>query len=84
MNRLNTEQNQRTFRIRNRREDVLTIVLEPWANEYVLSPGEDLEIREEGPATEDMLEIGVEAAHVVVFGRTGTVLRPFRNGQEIL
>ncbi len=34
----------RRFRICNRRDIVLTLVLEPWATEYMMAPQETLEI----------------------------------------
>ena len=72
----------RKYRLVNRRSEVLTLVLEPWANEYAFSPGDTMEIVEEGPVSSEPLEIHFEATHVIVYGRTGTFLSLFRNGVE--
>jgi hypothetical protein len=73
----------RRFRIANRRSEALTLVLEPWANEYPLPPGDEVEILEEGPISGDPLEVHFEATHVVVYARMGTFLRIFRDGLEL-
>lgn len=73
----------RRYRIVNRRSEALTLVLEPWANEYPFPSGDKLEIIGEGVDSDDALEIHLEAAHVVVYARTATFLRLFRNGVEV-
>ncbi len=73
----------RKLRIANRRSEALTLILEPWANEYPLSPGDEVEIHEEGILSDDALEVHFEAMHIVVYARVGTFLRLFRNGLEV-
>lgn len=74
----------RTFRIINERDEPVTVVLEPWANEYPLAPGDRIEVVETGPDSAESLEICLEAAHVMVYARSGTILRALRDGQELL
>jgi hypothetical protein len=60
------------------------VVLEPWANEYPLSPGEALDVEEEGGATGERLELTVEGDHLVLWARSDSLLRAFRDGVELL
>jgi hypothetical protein len=84
MNHASAEDGEsRSFRVRNRRKDTITLVLEPWATEYPMRPGDELEIRESGPEPDELLEIEIEASRVVIFGRGGTILWAVRDGQEL-
>lgn len=74
---------RRTFTVRNRRDADLAVVLEPWASEYVLRPNEMLEIVEETQEPGTKLEIEVEATHLVFYASTGSILRAYRDGEEL-
>ena len=74
---------KRTIALRNRRDAELVIVLEPWANEYAVQPGQKLEIVEEGGEPGTTLEIDVEASYVVFYARRGSILRAYRDGEEL-
>ncbi len=73
----------RRLRIQNTRESALTVVLEPWANEYPLAPGAAFDIVETGAESTDLLEIHVEEAHLVLHARTGTTLAVVQDGVEL-
>jgi len=73
----------RTFMLRNERSAKLTLVLEPWANEYVITPNDSIRIVEEGDESGMDLEIQLEDSHVVVFARAGTILKAVRGGEEL-
>jgi hypothetical protein len=69
--------------LRNGRDVPITLVLEPWANEYEIPPGESVEIVEEAAESAESLEIQVEAGHIVFFARSRSILRAFRDGAEL-
>jgi hypothetical protein len=73
----------RTFMLRNGRSANLTLVLEPWANEYEIAPNNSIRIVEEGDESGMDLEIQLDDSHVVVFARAGTTLKAIRGGEEL-
>lgn len=78
-----TAQYSRSYRVRNQSGRSLSLVLEPWATEYVLIPGGDIEVVEEGGETGQSLEIQIEPEHVIFFARPGSVLRAYQGGIEL-
>lgn len=74
---------ERIFRIRNGQSGRITLVLEPWGREYEMLPEEELEVRETGSASDQLLEVEVQASRVLVHGRVGTILRVTQNGVEL-
>lgn len=79
-----TTRMRRTIAVRNRRDEELVVVLEPWANEYAVQPDETLEVVEEGEEGGANLEIDIEASYMVFHARPGTTLRAYRDGEELL
>lgn len=75
---------KRTIALRNRRETELVVVLEPWANEYVVQPDQRIEVVEEDGEPGTTLEIDIEASHLVFYARPGSILRAYRDGEELL
>ena len=73
----------RKLRIHNTRETPITIVLEPWASEYLLAPGATLDIVERGGGSEDLLELQCEDGHLVLYARAGTTLTAVQDGVEL-
>lgn len=73
----------RTFTVRNQRSAKLTLVLEPWANEYEIAPDESIRIVEEGDESAMDLEIHLEESHIVFFARPGSTLTAIRDGEEL-
>lgn len=73
----------RTIAVSNRRDTEIVIVLEPWATEYAVQPDDTLEVKEEGGDPDTTLEIAVETSHVVFYARPKSVLRAYRNGEEL-
>jgi len=73
----------RRLRVQNTRETVVTVVLEPWANEYPLAPGAAFDIVETGGESNDLLELHLEDEHLVLHARTGTTLTVMHNGVEL-
>lgn len=74
---------RRTIALRNRRETGLVVVLEPWANEYLIEPDQTLEVVEEDGEPGTTLEIDIEASHLVFYARPGSILRAYRDGEEL-
>lgn len=72
-----------TMRLTNDGADLVTLVLEPWGSEYPVGAGEAIEVREEGPHADDLLDIQVAAGRIVLRARQGTVLRAFKDGEEL-
>jgi hypothetical protein len=78
-----TGPNSRSYRVRNQSGRSLSLVLEPWATEYLLTPGADIEVVEDGGETGQSLEIQIEPEHVIFFARSGSVLRAYQEGIEL-
>jgi hypothetical protein len=74
---------KRTITLRNRRDTDLVVVLEPWANEYLVQPDQTLEVVEEGGELGTILEIDIETSHLVFYARPGSILRACRDGEEL-
>lgn len=74
---------RRSIAVRNRRDSDIVIVLEPWANEYVLKPNEVLTVVEEGGESGTELELGVESSSLVFYARAGSILRAYQGDREL-
>ncbi len=72
------------LRLQNSCPSPITLVIEPWANEYQVAPRETLDIMEDANTSTEPIEIHLEPSAVVVFGRDKGVLRVFRDGRELL
>jgi hypothetical protein len=71
------------MRLSNMRDLPLVVVLEPWANEYQIPPGNALDILEEGAESAEPLEVHLDGGRVVLFARPGSTLRAFLSGREL-
>jgi len=61
-----------------------TVILEPWAGEYVLGPGRSYEIIAEGDLGRPLeIEFDNETVTVYSFDSEGALLTIFENGKEL-
>jgi hypothetical protein len=69
-----------TLRLANdNTESSLALHIEPWADEFVLLPGENIEIEFDGPHAET-IEVAHRSDRIVVYGFRGAMARLKRNG----
>jgi hypothetical protein len=73
-----------TIRFKNTTTGPVIVVLEPWANEYVLPPGADFDIVEQGGRPEEPIEIQVTEGRTTFFARSGSVMSVVQNGKVLL
>ena len=73
-----------TLRFSNPRGPARTVILEPWAGEYQLPAGGQLDVVAEGEPT-GPLEIEVSEDLIIVYARGGTdaMLTAYRDGREL-
>lgn len=69
-------------RIRNGGAAERKLVLEPWAEEYVLAPSDEVDVVAEGPEG-DSLEIEFADDSVTVYGWPRSVVSLFHDGVEL-
>jgi hypothetical protein len=68
--------------VRNGRDTQVTLILEPWASEFVMAPGAVFELRAEGPEG-DGLQIDYAPDHIVAWGWSGSVVEVWHNGERL-
>ena len=73
-----------TFRLKNSGSGTLAVYLEPWGGEYALAPGEEADLRAEGPADHPLhWEIGEGKLVVFSLAERDASLTLWRDGAEI-
>ena len=73
----------RTIRVKNVTHRAITVILEPWANEYTLPTGAVFDVLERGGSPDSQLEIHLEDSSLVFYGRVGSVLSIIADGEEL-
>jgi len=71
-----------TLVVRNTRGSAVTLFLEPGGADYLLPPGEALEIRAEGPEGSH-LEIDIAPDHITTWAWSGSVIDLWQNGVNL-
>ncbi len=63
----------------------MLLVIEPWAEEYRISPGVTVEIVDESEiaSQDDLLEVEMIKGGLVVWGWAGRVLSVFHHGEKL-
>lgn len=73
-----------TLLLVNERPAPLRLILEPWGNECVIEPGSSVHVVDAGGDDTHPLELHVEEDGTLVFyGRAGSVLSAYRDGEEV-
>lgn len=72
------------LRLKNSDAVRITLVLEPWASEYQLEPGDSFHIIETGGREDRDIELHLDASRLTVFAREGATMSVFNNGVELL
>ena len=65
--------NQIALRITNSLNDVLTVHLEPWGEQYIMAPGKSFTVEAKGPNS-DLLELEFGEGRISVYGWSGSVV----------
>jgi hypothetical protein len=68
--------------VRNGRDTPVTLILEPWASEFVMPPGAVYELCAEGPEG-DCLQIDYAPDHIIAWGWSGSVVEVWHNGERL-
>jgi hypothetical protein len=71
-----------TLQLSNARAIPLTVVLEPWGDEYPLAPGATFDIHAHGPAG-GTLQVESGNTYIAVYAWPGSVVSLFHNGINI-
>jgi hypothetical protein len=71
------------IRLKNDGNALITVVLEPWANEYDLNPRASFDIVETGGRADQQIELHIRASRTTFFAREGGVMSVFRDGEEL-
>ena len=71
-----------TVRIRNQHAVDVPFYLEPWGEEFTLSPSAAIDVVVEGP-TEGSLEVELAEDRIVVYAWPGSTVSLFQEGQEL-
>jgi hypothetical protein len=72
-----------TIAYANRTATRLLIILEPWAEQYWLAPGDQIEIKAHRRSA-GHLELEVTKAALIVYGWAGSTVRILRDGVELI
>jgi hypothetical protein len=75
--------NSFSLRVKNASSRALTIVLEPWAGQYEVQPGDELDVVETGGELMETVEVHTEDARLIFYARTGSIMTAWRDGQEL-
>jgi len=59
------------------------LIVEPWAEQYLIEPGGKVDIIGEGGEPSSGFEIKHTNDELIIFGWTGSVVRVWRNGVEV-
>jgi hypothetical protein len=73
---------QSCMTIVNRFSHRLRFIVEPWANEFWMEPGETFEIVAHGPAN-GSLELAFGPESIVVFGWSGSLVAVYTDGERL-
>jgi hypothetical protein len=80
--RRETPQHEQSLRILNSISGPLVLLLEPWAERYVVAPGAAVELEARGPEG-GCLEVSIEPDSVIVYGWTGSTVDVTQEGEML-
>jgi hypothetical protein len=72
-----------TFTYANRTDRRLVLIIEYWAEEYWIEPGEQVEVVARGGVQGGRFEVEHRADGLTVYGWEGTMVYVLRNGKEL-
>jgi len=72
-----------TVRLHNNGADHLAVLVEPWCEQYSLPPAASFDLVAKGPERA-LLEIDSRPTEMTIYGWTGSVVRVFKDGKELL
>lgn len=68
---------------KNGTKKTILLIVEPWAEEYLLEPGQSVEVIGEGGGADGVFEVEYFDGGLIVYGWEGSVLSIFKNGVEV-
>lgn len=74
---------RRIFAFTNGQNQDLLLIVEPWAEQYMLEPGMTIEIVGIGGDPSDHFEISLQPDAIVVYGWAGSIVSVLHNGSEL-
>jgi hypothetical protein len=80
---MNAEDQSVTIRFKNVTTGPAVVVLEPWANEYVLLPGAAFDIVDKGGQLEEPIEIQVGQGRATFFARSRSTISAVQDGEVL-
>ena len=72
------------FNYTNGTEIELRVIVEPWAEQFVIKPGQLVEILVQGANTDDVVEIEQLPTGLTVYGYHGCIISISSNGKELV
>lgn len=67
----------------NGTKKTILLIVEPWAEEYLLEPGQSVDVIGKGGVAEGVFEVEYFDGGLIVYGWEGSVLSVFNNGVEV-
>lgn len=62
----------------------LLLVLEPWCEEYLIDPGNSIDVIGVGENSDDaFFKVDYDDNQIVVFGWTGAIVRVYKDAEEL-
>lgn len=60
------------------------LIIEPWAEQYSIEPGDKVDIAGEGGDSSSGFDIQHAGDMLVIFGWVGSIIKVWRNGMEVV
>jgi hypothetical protein len=74
----------RTLSYENKTDKKLLLIVEPWAEQYWLPPGEKVDIVGQGGESGSDFQLNQSDGEIIVFGWIDSIVKVMRNGQEMV
>jgi hypothetical protein len=78
--RHNSARRQQSLHVWNSKSTPLSLVLEPWGEQFTVAPESGVDVVGEGPA-DGRFEVSVQDDGIAVYGWTGSTVEIFRDGE---
>jgi hypothetical protein len=75
---------KQVIRYQNASDQKSLLIIEPWAEQYSIEPGDKVDIVGEGGDLSSGFEVKHADSELIVYGWVGSVVKVWRNGVEVL
>ncbi|MCO7568786.1 hypothetical protein NJH78_02265 [Pseudomonas chlororaphis] len=69
---------------KNGAEKAVLLIVEPWAEEYLIESGQSVEVVDQGNSFEGCVEVEYFDGGIIVYGWEGSILSVFKSGVELV